>query len=318
MKRDNGYGLDRLAGGAAGRAVFGLVSSLALAAALTGPAMAQLRSEATVTGTAGDAEVQATDTQTTEMQALQPALVAMAEATFDPTRGDDAENADAGDTVTVTVTVTNNGNISVDRVGIRDASLTIGGEPVAIEAAEFEPPSEAIAIDDTMTFTAIKALTAEQVYRAVAGDGIIVNTGASGVVKGQDVTASVEPVVVRVAPHAALSIVTTSNLTKADGNAGEGAEAGDTITYVYRVDNVGNVSVANVSVTVDLAGRTLQSSGTPDLGVEPFAIAAAADDPLGLNNDDPATAGVYENLGPGGATAFTHVHTVTQAEFEAQ
>mgnify|MGYP000725265416 CR=1 FL=1 len=146
----------------------------------------------------------------------------------------------------------------------------------------------------------------------------IVNAGVAGTAKGDQITASVEPGNLLVAANPQLAIGTNSVLEKAEGNEGEGAETGDTITYKYTVENVGNVSVADVAVTVDLAGKTLQSQGTPDLGVDPFEVTVSANDPLGLNEDDPETAGVYDMLGPGGAVEFTHAHVVTQEEFEAQ
>jgi len=305
-----------VAGGAAG--------ALALALVLTGapisPAFAQqFESTAKAIGKAGNTEIQAEDTDATQFAEPSPRLTASQRLELDVSKGRDSEHADEGDVVSVTVTVTNDGNITVDRVVVESASLTIGGDTVDLEPADFQPPSADMKADGTISFTATRPLTAEQVFRAVAaGDGILVNAAVGGIVKGKQVTASVEPDSLSVAANAQLAIATVSDLKKAEGNEGEGAETGDTITYRYTVENVGNVSVADVAVTVDLAGKTLQSQGTPDLGVEPFGVTVSTNDPLGLNEDDPETAGVYDMLGPGGAVEFTHAHVVTQEEFEAQ
>ena len=303
------------ASGAAGT----LALSLVLTGAPTAPAFAQLQSTVTATGKAGEADVQAQGTETTELAEPLPSLTASQRLDLDMSKGRDSDHADAGDIVSVIVTVTNDGNFPIDRVVVDGASLTIGGDTIDLEPADFQPPSADMKADTTVTFTATRPLTAEQVFRAVAaGDGIIVNAGVQGTAKGAPITASVEPGNLMVSGNPQLAIATNSVLEKAEGNEDDGAETGDTILYKYTVENVGNVSVADVAVTVDLAGKTLQSQGTPDLGVDPFEVTVSANDPLGLNQDNPETAGVYDVLGPGGAVEFTHAHVVTQEEFEAQ
>ncbi|WP_370321375.1 hypothetical protein [Oricola sp.] len=319
MKRNTGNGAKGKMLSAAGGATGTLALALVLTGAPIAPAFAQLQSTVTATGKAGDADVQAQGTESTDLAEPLPSLTASQRLDLDVSKGRDSEHADEGDDVSVTVTVTNDGNFPVSRVVVDGASLTIGGDTVELEPAAFDPPSADMKAGDTVTFTATRPLTAEQVFRAVAaGDGIIVNAGVAGTAKGDQVTASVEPGNLLVAANPQLAIGTNSVLEKAEGNEGEGAETGDTITYKYTVENVGNVSVADVAVTVDLAGKTLQSQGTPDLGVDPFEVTVSANDPLGLNEDDPETAGVYDMLGPGGAVEFTHAHVVTQEEFEAQ
>ncbi|MAS07883.1 MAG: hypothetical protein CL534_24790 [Ahrensia sp.] len=319
VKRDTGNEAKGKMLSAAGGAAGTLALALVLTGAPSAPAFAQLSSTVTVTGKAGDAEVQAQGTESTDLAEPLPSLTASQRLDLDISKGRDSAHADAEDVVSVTVTVTNDGNFPIDRVVVDGASLTIGGDTVDLEPADFQPPSADMPKGETVTFTATRPLTAEQVFRAVAaGDGIIVNAGVAGTANGNQVTASVEPGNLLVAANPQLAIATASVLEKADGNEGEGAETGDTILYKYTVENVGNVSVADVAVTVDLAGKTLQSQGTPDLGVEPFEVTVSTNDPLGLNGDDPETAGVYDMLGPGGAVAFTHAHVVTQEEFEAQ
>ena len=319
VKRNTGNGAKGKVLSAAGCVTGTLALALVLTGAPIAPAFAQLQSTVTVTGKAGNADVQAQDTESTDLAEPQPSLTASQRLGLDMSKGRDSDHADAEDVVSVIVTITNDGNTTVDRVVVESASLTIGGDTVDLEPANFQPPSADIPKGETVTFTATRPLTAEQVYRAVAaGDGIIVNAAVAGAAKGQQVTASVEPGSLSVAANPQLAIATSSDLEKAEGNQGEGAETGDTILYKYTVENVGNVSVEDVAVTVDLAGKTLQSQGTPDLGVDPFEVTVSTNDPLGLNEDDPETAGVYDTLGPGGAVEFTHAHVVTQEEFEAQ
>jgi hypothetical protein len=319
MSRTNGSETPRHAEKTSTGLATAFAASLLLAIALPGTAAAQLTSEVTAGGTAGGQAVESdTVTETTDLEAPRPALSASQSIDLDVSKGRDSENADAGDIVSVTVSVSNEGNFPVQTVIVDGATLTIAGNAIQLEPASFSPSSADIATGESATFTTTYALTSADVYGAAAGDGISVRSGAMGKSAEQSVSARAEPGNIVVAANPKLAISSSSDMEKAEGNEGEGAETGDRITYKYRVENVGNVAVADVGVTVKLSGKTLTSAGSPADGIDPFAVEVASEDALAVNSDLPETQGVYDNLGPGGAVVFTHVHTVTQAEFEAQ
>lgn len=283
------------------------------------PVLAQLENDARAAGTSGGASVEAAaETHVVQLAAATPQLVVSQALDLDVGQGADPENADAGDILSVTLTVTNAGNVAVDAIVVDGATLSIGDTEIALEAARFAPSSAELGLGETATFSATHVLAADQVFRAVAADGVVFQAGVTGTAGTLVVPASGEPARVAVPAHAQLAISTESTLEKAEGNRGEGAEAGDRITFAYRVENTGNAAIDNVTVSADLGGKVFMSTGTPDLGAEAFSVETDADDPLGLNADAPDSAGVFDRLGAGGAALFTHVHTLSQAEFEAQ
>ncbi|MCI5076294.1 hypothetical protein [Oricola sp.] len=297
-----------------------LVAAVALAPILLAqPAWAEFANLATATARSGETAVEAqAAVQTVQLAPAQPGLSVSPSLDLDIGRGADTENADEGDVVTVTVTVANTGDVATGGVVVDNARLRIGYLVVELPAAGFDQSSAELGLDASATFVTTHTLTTEQVYRAVAGDGIVLEAGASGTAGAIVVSATADPVSVAVPAHAQMAIVTTSDLSKAEGNTRDGAEAGDQITFTYLVENTGNTAIEDVAVTVDLAGKTVTSAGTPDLGVEPFTVEVKTEDPLALNADTEESAGVYDVLGPGGAVTFIHVHTLTQAEYEAQ
>lgn len=87
------------------------------------------------------------------------------------------------------------------------------------------------------------------------------------------------------------------------------AAAGQTITYIYRVTNTGNVPVTNITV-----GDSHNGLGIPPVpGTETLVTdaAPASDSSTGTAND-----GVWATLGVGDAVTFTASYVVTQSDID--
>ena len=105
VKRDTGNEAKGKMLSAAGGAAGTLALALVLTGAPSAPAFAQLSSTVTVTGKAGDAEVQAQGTESTDLAEPLPSLTASQRLDLDISKGRDSAHADAEDVVSVTVTV---------------------------------------------------------------------------------------------------------------------------------------------------------------------------------------------------------------------
>ncbi len=92
------------------------------------------------------------------------------------------------------------------------------------------------------------------------------------------------------------------------------AAVGDTITYTYTITNTGNVPLSDVAVSDTHEGVPLASSVFSN-------EALTSDGPLApgvTSTDATANNGVWTTLQPGAVITITYVHTVTQAEVDAQ
>ncbi len=152
--------------------------------------------------------------------------------------------ADAGDTITYAFTVTNTGNVTLTNLTVADPLVTVTGGPIA---------SLAPGAVDSSTFTATYTLTQADVN---AGQVLNTATAKGTPPTGADVTGPASKTTVLPADPA-LSIVKAGVL-----NAGVNgvADAGDTITYSFTVQNTGNVTLTAVTVTdplVTVAGTAV-------------------------------------------------------------
>jgi len=100
------------------------------------------------------------------------------------------------------------------------------------------------------------------------------------------------------------SAVVNTNVTGDPGRV----DAGDTITYSYRVENTGNVTLTAVSVTEDNGDFT--GDGTlPVPGNETLTTGTVSTDPGG-------TDGTWDNLAPGEVVTFTATYTILQSDLD--
>ncbi|MGZ3183958.1 MAG: beta strand repeat-containing protein [Telluria sp.] len=199
----------------------------------------------------------------------------------------DANGQDAGDTVTYHYTVTNTGNVSLLNVSASDdklGALTLSG----LTDLDGDGQNDDLAVGAAATASATATLTQAQVDAGSVTN--VVNTSGTGTDGTAVSAADTNTVPITRAP--ALDVVKTNGgVTDVDGN---GADAGDTITYNYAVHNTGNVTLLNVSATDDKLGA-LTLSGLTDL------------DGDGQNDD----------LAVGATATASATATLTQAQVDA-
>ncbi len=217
-----------------------------------------------VTDTSGTTNENDTPTVTPVTQAPKIALIKTATTPLLDTNGDGTAGS-VGDTIAYTFTVTNTGNVPLTGVTVTDPLVTVVGGPLA---------SLAVGASDSTTFTATYTITAADVVT-----GSVTNTAtATGTPPvGPNVTDTSgttnendTPTVTPVTQAPALTIVKTAEAlvdTNGDGTAGS---VGDTINYKFRVENTGNIALANVTVSDALVGVAV--TGGPLTTLAPGAV----------------------------------------------
>ncbi len=183
--------------------------------------------------------------------------------------------AAAGNTVTYSFLVTNTGNVTVDGLEIVDDEFTGSGDLSAITC-----PVTALAPTASTTCTASYTLTQADVdngelHNAATGTG---NTPSDG-----DVTSPPSEVDVDLPANPSLSVVKTADPTSVDN-------AGEEVTYSFRVINTGNVTLDGIAV------QEQDFTGSGDLSEVVC----------------PAT-----TLAPAAETTCTATYTLTQADVDA-
>ncbi|MFC7613897.1 GEVED domain-containing protein [Actinokineospora soli] len=161
-----------------------------------------------------------------------------------PITDTDANGPDAGDTVTYAFTATNTGNVTLNPVTVSDAHL----DPVTCPPGPLAPGAS---VDCT---AAPYTLTQNDV-----DTGQVPNTAtATGVSPTGPVTADDSDVVAIPTIRDIALDKTAGPLVDTDAN---GPDAGDTITFAFRVTNTGNVTLDPVEVTDPLAGQVTCPAG---------------------------------------------------------
>ncbi|MFC6491112.1 DUF7507 domain-containing protein, partial [Nitratireductor sp. GCM10026969] len=151
--------------------------------------------------------------------------------------------ADAGETVGYRFTVENTGNVTLTNVTIEDPLVTVTGGPIA---------SLAPGAKDTTSFTATKTLTQAEID---AGRIENVATGKGTDPDGEEVPGQSHavgelpgtPTVYEVDEEPeALALTKTGTLDQ----GGDGrTDVGDVVTYTFTLENTGNVTVQNATVS---------------------------------------------------------------------
>ena len=184
-------------------------------------------------------------------------------------------DVEAGDVITYTYTVQNTGNITLDDVNITDVH---GGSGTLSAVTP-------VSVDDlgptqTQVFTSTYTVTQAD----IDAGGTIDNTAtANSTPKRGTITApTADESISLTAPQPEALF---SKIASPDADLAEG----DTVTYTYTVENTGNVTLNNVSVTDSHGGSGALSAITP----------AAA------------------SIAPGASQIFTATYVITQADFDA-
>jgi uncharacterized repeat protein (TIGR01451 family) len=203
-----------------------------------------------------------------------PALTIEKTGTLNDSDGDGL--LDPGETINFSFRVQNTGTLTMTGVTVNDPMLTNAGISVT-------PGPQTLAPGGTATFTATYAPT-----QAEIDAGEVENTAtATGTPPSGPPTES-PPDTVIVPPDQAprLVIEKTGRLNDADGDGF--IDLGETISYSFRVQNTGPVTMTNVTVNDSL----LQGAG---ISVTPGP----------------------QTLAPGGTATFTATYTPTQADIDA-
>ena len=185
--------------------------------------------------------------------------------------------AQPGETISYSFTVENTGNVTLTNITLADnvGGITVSGGPIA----SLDPGDS-----DSSTFTATYTITQDDVD-AGTFHNVATVTGTPPI--GDDITDDGdEDVTLPQSPS--IEVVKTGTLHNDVVAPNTQTNVGDQITYTFRVENTGNVTLSDVDITDAVAGVVI--SGGPIASMAPGAV-------------DTAT--------------FTATYTLTQADVDA-
>ncbi len=151
--------------------------------------------------------------------------------------------AQVGETITYSFTVTNLGNVTLTNLTVTDPLVTVSGGPLATLAG---------GASDNSTFTASYVLTQADIDAGgVTNQALVMGTDTNGnsamdVSDDNDISED-DPTVTTLPQNSGIAIIKVG--TFQDTNSDGLAQAGETITYMFSVANMGNVTLNNVTVT---------------------------------------------------------------------
>jgi uncharacterized repeat protein (TIGR01451 family) len=231
-----------------------------------------------------------TDDDTESIRLLQvPDLEIVKAGTLDMTVVDPADRPDVGDVINYTFSVTNTGNVTLTDVVVNDTvgGVTVVGGPIATMA-----PGDV----DTTTFTGTYVVTQADIdagdfYNCATADGTppggqndeqagLNDAGLLGVPSDESCVTTDLPQVPEI------DLIKTGTFQDESGDGF--AQPGETISYMFRVENTGNVTLTHVTLADTVGGVTI--SGGPIPTMAPGDV------------DD---------------TTFTGTYAVTQADIDA-
>ncbi|MGY2701029.1 putative repeat protein (TIGR01451 family) [Nocardioides sp. HB32] len=207
----------------------------------------------------------------------------------------DGNGPDAGDTVTYSFKVTDTGNTALSNIAVTDAKV-----------GAVTCPQTTLAVGASMTCTpkSYTLLAADVTAGKVDNTASVTGKGPNGVIVTDDDTVST---IVPANPRVALDKVAGA-IVDQDSN---GADAGDKITYTFKVTNTGNVPLTSVGVTdakvgtVTCAPTTLAPGDSVTCTAAPYVL-TQADVNAGVVNNSATAKGT-----PPTGSAVTATDTAT-------
>ncbi len=204
--------------------------SASYAATQTDVNAGQIDNTGVVTGTDPDSNTVTDNDPLSEPVAQNPAISIM--------KSSDATGTNAvSDMITYTYDVENTGNVVLTNVTVTDNHTGLSAITCTPAQGSNLNPGDTMSCSATFTVT-----------QADVNAGQIDNTG---VVTGTDPDSNPvtdnDPLSESVSQNPALTLTKTGTLNDDDGTSG--VSAGDTISYSFRVENTGNVTLTNISVT---------------------------------------------------------------------
>ncbi|MEL6287888.1 MAG: hypothetical protein AAFQ35_03830, partial [Pseudomonadota bacterium] len=228
---------------------------------------------------------------------------------------------DAGDTITYTYTVRNTGNVTLFDVAVAENSGTFTGTFSQLTTptrtaggANIDGDGDAFDLavgSGTMTFQSTytiqqadidagpltnQATASATVETQSGGATINDNSDESGFGAGDN-----DPTVTPLPP---VPLLTITKLADDDTERG----AGEEITYTYRVQNSGNVTISNVQIS--------DAHNGSDPPPTPQNETLVTDNAPANDSTDAAANGVWDSLAPGDAVRFTGTYDVTQIDVD--
>ena len=174
------------------------------------------------------------------------ALLKTADAPFDVNNNG---RVDTGDTITYHFAITNTGNQTLTDINVTDTKVPAIPVPVtpAVALASLAP-----GITNSNYFTAVYTLTQADIDLGHVDNRALVTATAPGAIPVQDYSHPTSltqdgDTVTTIAPVAAISLIKTSAIT--DTNNNNMNDATDVIHYVFKVENQGNVTLRNITIT---------------------------------------------------------------------
>jgi len=216
--------------------------------------------------TDGNTDDDPTETLITENPAIEAVKTAVVTDNGDTVLGVD-------DVITYTITVENTGNVTLDGVGVADTLLDANGNALTLDApgvsfvsADQGSSEGNLLVGETATYTASYTLTqsdvdAGGVRNSVLADGDspadtnVDDTSDDG--DDTDGNTDDDPTETILLANPSISLLKTTEALVDSNGDGVAGGIGDIISYVFTIENTGNVTLTNIEVQDVLPGIVL-------------------------------------------------------------
>lgn len=217
---------------------------------------------------------------------------------------DSSSSDTAGDAVQYQFAISNaaGNNSGVSTVFVNDDKI---GNIAAVPASGDANTNNVLDPGETWLVNASYSL----VQADIDAESVTNTASAVGVVDAVSITSNQASVTVPLTGAPAVTVTKTASAPGFTTGDVTGAPAGTVLTYVYVVQNTGNQTIANISLS-DLHNG---SGAVPVPGSETISTDSA---PAGDSTDAATANGVWSSLAPGDAVTFTATYTVTQQDVD--
>ncbi|MCA0132083.1 DUF7507 domain-containing protein, partial [Winogradskyella alexanderae] len=184
-----------------------------------------------------------------------------------------------GDELTYTITVENTGNVTLSNVALTDTFVDANGNPLTLTgptfvSADLGSLEGTLQVGETATYTATYVITQSDIDAGGLSNSVVadanspIGTDVSDTSDDGDDTdgnTDDDPTVIVIPQNPSISLIkTTLPLEDTNGDGIEGS-IDDIITYVFVVENTGNVTLTNIEVQDVLPGLNLVGGPIPVL-----------------------------------------------------
>lgn len=309
-----------------------LTSAVALAVAMGSitPAWATIDNTATVTGSSpgNTDDIVETATEQVDVENANPELTTTKNFTLQKASGNTLGGvAQVGDTITYTFTAQNTGNQTLTAVSMADphdaaasgtfSSIDLAASPLT-DAGLFTGDStddgadavwDTLAPGDTVTWEATYVVDQDDITNQMGGDGSIDNIATASATNPGGGTTTDDSGQVSVPVEGANPNLLVTKLATDGGDINvildTDVPVGTVITYVYTIENTGNVPVSNITVSDEHKG--VVGALTPTFA----SLTNTSGNSDNIDGDD-----TINVLAPGDVATYTATYTVTQDDID--